>query len=163
QCGQHRPAPAGYLHLQLLLSTRISGWTRRPSPAPLSLRLCLMEIRKGVGNLSQKTVMEKTPKARPRLLCSRAQRKRSRGIPLLCHPERSEGSRFPNPRSSRAKRGIPLPCHPQRSEAKSRDLGSHSKRVSVAALTLVQPEVYFHIDLHGDGMSVFVSGLESPG
>ena len=57
QRDQHRPASAGYVHLQLFLPPRLSRRPRRLAAAPLPCGLCFVEIRQGVGTVAQAVVI----------------------------------------------------------------------------------------------------------
>src|SRR5439155_8029511 len=54
QLRQCRASAIAHLHLQLLLSFRISRWPRRITSAPLPLRLRFLEIRQSVGTGTNK-------------------------------------------------------------------------------------------------------------
>ena len=61
QRNQHRPAPAGNVHLQLFLPPRFPRRPRRPAAAPLPRSLCFVEVREGVGTRTQAASLTRSP------------------------------------------------------------------------------------------------------
>src|SRR5581483_2135083 len=53
QCGQHRPAAASHIHLQLLFPPRIPRWPGRLAAAPVPCRVRFVEVCKGVGTIEK--------------------------------------------------------------------------------------------------------------